>query len=77
VLPRTRILLGLSKTGQVLITRPDSEVLLTPAGRDLAALFAALEQPLCLGDLLALALRDPLAALHAALAAGLVAISED
>lgn len=77
VLPRTRVLLGLSNTRQVLITRPDGEVLLTPAGRDLAALFAALERPLCLGDLLSLPLRDPLAALHAALAAGLVASSED
>lgn len=77
VLARTRILLGLGKTGQVLVTRPDNEVLLTPAGRDLAALFNALEQPVCLGDLLTLPLRDPLAALHAALAAGLIATPKD
>lgn len=77
VLPRTRILLGLTKTGQVLITRPEDEVLLTPADHDMTALYAALERPTVLADLLALSLSGPLAALKAALAAGLIAAHED
>ena len=77
VLPRTRILLGLSRCSQVLVTRPDGEMLLAPVSRDLAQLFVALGNPGRLGDLLALPLRDPLAALHAALAAGLIAPNQD